>query len=129
LWLYQGKSPSDSKEVEIIIKDANLSVPVEIDAKFVIPQNFKLSQNYPNPFNSTTTFNFQIPKLSIVSIKVYDILGQEVKTLVDEKLEPNFYSVTWDGSDNINMEVASGIYFYCMEITNFVMVKKALFLK
>lgn len=93
------------------------------------PKIFLLSQNYPNPFNPTTTIRFQLPKHSQVSIKIYDILGREVRMLVDKDFEPGLHTITWDGSNNNGGKVTSGIYFYRMEADQFVKMRKALFLK
>ena len=70
------------------------------------PQTFKLEQNYPNPFNPTTNFGFRISEFGIVSLKVFDVLGREVATLVQEQKEAGYYSVQWNASG-----LPSGIYF------------------
>jgi len=77
-----------------------------------IPEGFSLFQNYPNPFNPETKIKFDIPSLirrgaGVVVLKIYDILGREVATLVNEPLQPGTYEVEWDGS-----QFASGIYYY-----------------
>jgi photosystem II stability/assembly factor-like uncharacterized protein len=73
----------------------------------VIPTNFKLQQNYPNPFNNTTNIKYQIPKNSYVVLKIYDVLGREINTLVREIQSAGFYQSKWDASGH-----SSGIYFY-----------------
>ncbi len=88
------------------------------------PQNYMLAQNYPNPFNPTTVISYQLSAVSNVSLKVYDILGREVATLVNEKQNAGSYSVTFDGS-----RLASGVYFYKLAAGNFVSVKKLVVLK
>ena len=108
--------------------DVNPVVSVERE-EVIIPESFDLSQNYPNPFNPTTTIRFQLPKHSKVSIKIYDIIGQEVRTLVEKDFEAGYHTVTWDGSNNSERKVASGIYFYRIETEGFIKVKKALLLK
>lgn len=90
----------------------------------VIPDKFKLEQNYPNPFNPATNIKYQISKNSFVSLKVYDALGREVSTLVDEKQNAGIYEVTFDGS-NLN----SGVYFYRISADNFKETKKLLLVK
>ena len=75
-----------------------------INANLEIPKEFKLGQNYPNPFNPTTKIMFEIPLskggiLGVVSLKIYDITGREIQTLVNEKLNPGTYEVTFDGSN------------------------------
>ena len=77
------------------------------------PDRYDLSQNYPNPFNPATTIQYSIPKSGFVKLVIYDILGKEVETLVNEKLTPGEYSVTFDGS-----KLASGIYFYQLTVDN-----------
>jgi hypothetical protein len=89
-----------------------------------IPQAFSISQNYPNPFNPTTNFEFSLPKASMVSIKVYDILGREVITLLNEVKSAGVYQVTWNAST-----LPSGVYFYRVQAGNSMAVKKAMLLK
>ncbi|MBD3340003.1 MAG: T9SS type A sorting domain-containing protein [Candidatus Lokiarchaeota archaeon] len=80
-----------------------------------IPTKYYLSQNYPNPFNPETKINFQIPKSGKVTVKIYDILGREVKTLVDDFYYAGNYNISWDGSDELGNSVASGVYFYQLQ--------------
>jgi hypothetical protein len=88
------------------------------------PNKFQLHQNYPNPFNPTTTINYTIPNSSLVKLKVYDILGREVETLVNERKSPGNYSVEFNAS-----RLASGIYFYRMQAGDFVATKKLILMK
>ncbi len=88
------------------------------------PKSFDLSQNYPNPFNPTTTINYQLPKDAHVTLKVYDILGREVATLVDGEQSAGYHEVSFDGSN-----FASGVYFYKMTAGNYTAVKKLMLLK
>lgn len=87
-------------------------------------KEFKLNQNYPNPFNPTTTISYAIPRRSDVSLKVYNIVGQEVATLVNGEKEPGTYSVYFNGS-----ELSSGIYFYKITAGSFSTVRKMILLK
>ncbi|MCL5018980.1 MAG: T9SS type A sorting domain-containing protein [Patescibacteria group bacterium] len=75
-----------------------------------IPQEFKLCQNYPNPFNPVTTIKYQIPKLSQVTLKIFNILGQEIKTLINQNHQPGNFELMWDGTNNNGLSVSSGIY-------------------
>jgi len=93
------------------------------------PTVFSLSQNFPNPFNPKTMIRFALPKDSWVKLEVYNILGQKVKTLVDEKLAAGVKEVEWDGRDGKGLEVASGIYFYRIKADDFSDVKKMVMLK
>lgn len=89
-----------------------------------IADKFNLEQNYPNPFNPKTTIRMDIPKSSNVKLIVYDILGKEVATLVNEKLQPSTYEVTWDGS-----QYPSGAYFYKLETEGFSETKRMVLVK
>jgi len=88
------------------------------------PGNFSLSQNYPNPFNPTTQLEFGIPDLEFVSLKVYDALGNEVRTLVNENKPAGRYTVTFDGSN-----FSSGFYFYKLTVGNYTDTKRMILLK
>jgi hypothetical protein len=90
----------------------------------LIPSEFSLQQNYPNPFNPTTTINYSIPKSGFVKIKVYDLLGRIVTTLVNENKLVGNYSVQLNAS-----KLTSGVYFYRMESGSFSQTKKLLLLK
>jgi len=76
-----------------------------------VPKGFTLCQNHPNPFNARTSIRYTIPTALHVSLKVYNILGEEVRTLVDTKQQASTYQVTWDGRDGNSRQVASGVYF------------------
>lgn len=89
-----------------------------------LPTKFALNQNYPNPFNPTTAINFDLPTKSKVSLKVYNVLGQLVTTLVDEELDAGSYETEWDASST-----GSGVYFYKIEAGSFVETKKMMLLK
>ena len=96
----------------------------------VIPEKFALQQNYPNPFNPSTQITFDVPLSSeIVYLNIYNILGQNVQTLVNEVLTPGSYTVEWDATDLIGNPVASGIYFYELRSKNFVSRKKMLLIR
>ncbi|OQX95381.1 hypothetical protein B6I21_05740 [candidate division KSB1 bacterium 4572_119] len=93
------------------------------------PKKYSLSQNYPNPFNSSTQIQFQMPDQKRVEIKIYNILGQEIKTLVDETLEAGYHSVIWNGLDKFDNYVSSGVYYYRIVSGDFAKAKKMVFLK
>ena len=90
---------------------------------------FDLSQNYPNPFNPSTKIKYQVMTNSNVVIKIYDVLGNEVKTLVNESKPSGSYTVTWSGDNNSGKKITSGVYFYRMEAGAFVKTMKLLLLK
>lgn len=76
------------------------------------PASFELHQNFPNPFNPTTTISYAVEGVEAVSLKIYNTLGQEIRTLVNERSQSGTHSVTWDGRDNTGRNVSSGIYVY-----------------
>ncbi len=90
-----------------------------LDLTVVNPEDYKLYQNYPNPFNPSTKINFTLPLDKNISLKVYDILGNEVKTLVNGDVAKGSYEVTWDGTNNFNQPVASGTYITVLKYGNF----------
>ena len=89
-----------------------------------VPSSFTLDQNYPNPFNPTTVISFQLKKAARVSLRVYDVLGREVATLVNEREDVGSHAVTFNG-DNLS----SGVYFYRLEAGSYIATKKMLLVK
>jgi uncharacterized repeat protein (TIGR01451 family) len=112
---------------------ASISVPL------LLPRRFELHQNYPNPFNASATLHFAIPggerkpedgdRPIHTTLKVYNILGQEVRTLVDEMKQPGYYDATWDGRDRFGNGVASGVYFYRLTAGDVTNTKKMVLLR
>ncbi len=94
-----------------------------------IPLTFSLSQNYPNPFNPITRMNYTLPERSKVIISVYNVLGQEVKTLLNKEQEYGFHSVSWNGINNQGKQMSSGVYFARMTCKQFSQTKKMLLVK
>jgi len=76
-----------------------------------VPDAFALYQNYPNPFNLTTSIRFSLDKPARVSLKIYNILGQEIIALLDKELSPGIHSIQWDGKNAAGQHVSSGLYF------------------
>jgi hypothetical protein len=94
-----------------------------------LPLQFALDQNYPNPFNPATTIRFALPTDASVKLKVYDMLGREVRTLVSTNMNAGYHQVVWDGFNNIGGQAATGIYIYRIEAGSFVSTKKMMLLK
>lgn len=94
------------------------------DEKILLPEDFDLFQNYPNPFNPTTTIRYSLPEESFVSIKVYDILGRLIVSLVEEEKPIGYHEIQFNA-----VSIASGTYFYRMEAGDHVYVKKLIVLK
>ncbi|MBM4171387.1 MAG: T9SS type A sorting domain-containing protein [Ignavibacteria bacterium] len=94
-----------------------------------LPSKYELHQNYPNPFNPTTRITFSLSENSFVSLKIYDMLGREIKSLVSNEVVSGNHSVEWNGTDNFGNKVASGTYVYRITAGNFISVKKMLLIK
>ena len=141
--LIKGKGTTTEKQ-EYIFRDASVSSKskfyyrlkqvdydgtvtysdvIEVDYS-IIPDEFSLSQNYPNPFNPVTTIKFGIPKEVKVTLKVYDALGSEVTTIVNQELGPGYYLYEWNGA-----QYSNGVYFYSLTADRFVSTKKLILLK
>jgi Secretion system C-terminal sorting domain/Cohesin domain len=106
---------------------------IDNDGKFVysdeieieiIPTKYELFQNYPNPFNPITNFKFEIVNHGLVTLKVYDMLGNEITTIINKELDPGFYKFQWDASN-----FATGVYFYCLHAGDYINTKKLLLIK
>ncbi|KAB2879117.1 T9SS type A sorting domain-containing protein [bacterium] len=95
----------------------------------VVPAKLTLDQNYPNPFNPTTSIRFGIPKESHVSLKIYNILGQEIRSLINENRKAGNYDQLWDGRNQFGAAVSSGIYIYRLQAGNEIITRKMNFLK
>jgi hypothetical protein len=111
---YDG-SYNYSNEVEVVVG--------------VLPDYYSLSQNYPNPFNPTTAIQFQVPKTSDVTIKIYDLLGQEIKTLFSGQVQQGTYTVEWNGLNNAGTHMSSGTYVYRISTKDFVQSRKMILMK
>ncbi len=90
---------------------------------------YKLHQNFPNPFNPTTSITFQIPQTNQVKLVIYDIVGREVVSLVDNQLQPGSHSVIWSGQDKNGYEVSTGVYIYQLKADGVTKTKKMTFMK
>lgn len=108
--------------------DLKVEAPTSVENEF-LPVSHNLFQNYPNPFNPSTIISYSIPNVSFVYLKIYDMLGREVKTLVNSEQNIGIHSVQWNGDNNYGNKVSSGIYLYKIEAGNFIMAKKMILLK
>lgn len=128
------KKETGSSEPFWIREPLRLSVGIRTGIEETINKEildqYYLSQNFPNPFNPTTIIRFQTLQVGNISIKIYNILGQEIKTVVSDRLSAGSHEVQWDGTDNFGNKVSSGIYIYRMETgTGYVKTRKLVFLK
>ena len=130
----------DKEKMQLYLREAILAdseavvIPVE-KGEVILPKSFSLSQNYPNPFNPNTTIRFEIgvgggnQSAVNTTLKVYNILGQIVKTLVNEPKLPGIYYLTWDGKNEQGEKVSSGLYFYQLRAGNYNETKKMVLVK
>ena len=103
---------------------------VDVETGFyLIPDDFIVLQNYPNPFNPITEIRYGLPNSEYVTIVVYNLFGQKIRTLLAQNQHAGYHAVVWDGKDEKNESVSSGIYFYKMETGSFSKMKKAILLK
>ncbi len=119
-----GKMLYDNISVELIT-----DVSLDEHARSVLPAKFSLSQNYPNPFNSETIIRYQVTNKSWVQIKIFDLLGNEIKTLVNEEKEPGYFTTSWNGKNNNNLIVPNSVYIYQMRADAYIESKKSIILR
>ena len=96
---------------------------------FSLPSDYRLEQNYPNPFNPSTTISYSIPKSGLVELAIYNLLGQKIKVLVNQNIASGTHNVQWNGTDENGWLVASGIYFYRINTSEFNQTRKLMLLK
>ena len=94
-----------------------------------IPTEFALHENYPNPFNPTTTLRFDLPELSDMTLTIYNMLGQKVKTFNMQSTPAGYHSVTWDATNDLGEQVGAGVYLYQLQAKDFVKARKMVLLK
>jgi hypothetical protein len=99
------------------------------DEMFGIPDEFALHQNYPNPFNPSTTIKYDLKHNTNVKIKVYDMLGREIKTVINENQTAGYKKAIWDGTNNSGQKISTGLYFYKLVTGDFVKTRKMVFIK
>ena len=122
----QDTVEADNAPFTIEIEGANaLSAYLE----GLLPVEFALHQNYPNPFNSVTTLRYDLPENSLVNIIIYDILGREVKTLVNQIQNAGYQLVVWDATNDYGKQVSAGIYLYQIQAGEYIQTKKMVLLK
>ncbi len=128
-------NPSDVSLEKMILVDMNKEILMKIQVEIIygnppsVPYDYILYQNYPNPFNPSTAVRFQVPQTSDVTISIYDMLGQEVRTLFAGEVLRGTYTVNWDGMNNSGVKMSSGSYVYRMIAGEFVQSKKMVLVK
>ena len=131
LWLSENIISCDSQLAVVCVRvDSNLVTSADDQSMHsTIPETIILSDSYPNPFNSSTRIDYKLPKREHVEITIYNLLGQEIATIVDGTKPAGQYSVIWDGRDYRGRHVASGIYFYGLRAGDMVKSKKMTLIK
>jgi len=132
-----GKTGAAILVSKVKIIDAEGSGEYELDSntspvateKETLPETFELEQNYPNPFNPVTTIRFALPQNTRVTLKVFDVVGREVQTLVSSELTAGTYDVQWNGRNQAGLPVASGVYLYRLDLGTQVMTRRMVLVK
>ncbi len=125
---YTFKSEEENR-FKLVMGNAGYVEGKTNEIRKLLPETFALNQNFPNPFNPETFIPFDIREGTHVKLKVFNILGQEIRTLKEGFLQTGSYSVTWDGKDQRGFSVASGIYIYRLEAGKFIQSRKMLLIK
>lgn len=136
-WLKVGKGTiiKLSENVPVSLQSGSAKLIIGTEAYLagenadLLPLRFALEQNYPNPFNPATNLPYSLPAPGQVKLELFNVLGQKVRTLVDDMMPAGKYTVTWDSRDDNGYEVASGIYFYRIEYGDLVKQRKMVLLK
>jgi hypothetical protein len=115
--------------VYVVAGGPDIVAGVEDEESQPLPTEFVMRQNYPNPFNTTTTVSFDLPQCQRVALRVRNVIGRGVRTILDTELSPGTHSVTWDGTDGDGREVASGLYIITLTGKSGALSIKALLLK
>jgi len=102
---------------------------VGLDKRNKVPTQFSLEQNYPNPFNPSTKIKFSLPEAGRVTLKIYDILGRDIKTLIDNEKSAGSHVIEWNGDNSLGQKVCAGIYLYSIITDKFIQTRKMILLK
>ncbi|MDX1700854.1 MAG: DUF362 domain-containing protein, partial [Melioribacteraceae bacterium] len=117
------------KGIDLHKVDLQPTTSVDNDENLIISESFELLQNYPNPFNPSTTISYSIKKNAYVRITIYNNIGQVVKILIDKNMSSGHHRINWGGTDASGNRVASGVYYYKMEVEDYSNTMKMLFLE
>ncbi|MCH7973227.1 MAG: T9SS type A sorting domain-containing protein [Bacteroidetes bacterium] len=128
-WRVQSKDPQGVYSAHTKVSRFTTAGVTAVDDELVIPQRFALEQNYPNPFNPSTIIRFSLPEASFVILKIYNVLGQEVKTLVNAEKNAGIYNLQWRGDNDFGQKVSSGTYIYRVITGHNIFTKKMILLR
>ncbi|RKY97838.1 MAG: Coagulation factor protein [Ignavibacteriae bacterium] len=127
-------NPTDISLDKVVLVDINQRKVMKLEVNLIystptLPYDYILFQNYPNPFNPSTSVRFQVPQTGNVTIRIYDMLGQEIRTLFAGEVTRGTYTANWDGLNDSGIKMSSGSYIYRMIAGDFVQAKKMILLK
>ena len=112
-----------------VLQFTETNISVDMDEPIQIPYQIILHQNYPNPFNPRTTIDFSIPQTDFVTVKIYNLEGLEITTLINDKLSVGNHSIQWKATNNLGQPVSAGIYLYQIQAGEYISTKKMVLLK
>ena len=95
----------------------------------IIPDKIKVHQNFPNPFNPTTLIKYDLPDNNVVNIVIYDVMGHEIVSLINERKSAGYHSIVWNATNNAGQSLSAGIYIYAIQIGDYRQMKKMILLK
>jgi hypothetical protein len=114
---------------EVLVYDPNTVVDVQDPVGLDLPTSFAITQNYPNPFNPMTTIEYSVPSRTDVTIEIFNVLGQKVRSLVRGSKSAGSYRIEWNGNDDSGKPVSTGVYLYRFQAGDMVYTKKMLLIK
>ena len=123
-----GQDTIQNNEIRTLIIEGQY-VALSLDDASTAPKNFMLHENYPNPFNPTTQIRFDIPKISNVTLTIYNLLGQKVRTFTMQSVPAGYHALTWNATNDYGVPVSAGLYLYQLQTEGFVQTKKMVLLK
>ncbi|MCK4672561.1 T9SS type A sorting domain-containing protein, partial [candidate division WOR-3 bacterium] len=126
LHIYANDSTYETFAYFTVILGAPLGIA---EGEHQLPYTYALLQNYPNPMRNNTTIRYQLPKKEKVSLKIYDVVGRLVRTLINELKEPGYYTIHWHGKDDRERKASAGVYFYRIQAGNYTNTKKMVLFK
>ena len=123
-----GQDTIQNNEIRTLIIEGQY-VALSLDDASTAPKNFMLHENYPNPFNPTTQIRFDIPRISNVTLTIYNMLGQKVRTFTMHSVPAGYHALTWNATNDFGVPVSAGLYLYQLQTEGFIQTKKMILLK
>ena len=123
-----GQDTIQNNEIRTLIIEGQY-VALSLDDASTAPKNFMLHENYPNPFNPTTQIRFDVPRVSNVTLTIYNMLGQKVRTFTMHRVPAGYHALTWNATNDLGVPVSAGLYLYQLQTEGFIQTKKMILLK